>query len=208
MARSSGKSGSDQSEAETDGIEWWEQHRRSGDKQARRVALQEDRSELTVLSHYDPHHPRSHFFFVPWAAYFSQFSVVCHSYQSKTACRPRPSQKPLEAVLKLGQLTIPNRLRVGAQRKQFLSQQRIWESSCILQGGKGERIVSGTGVSFVKCLSSVKPAVWNIHNRLCATYTRLSDFESALREASSMIEENPQHPKVVFLRSWDWINGL
>jgi tetratricopeptide (TPR) repeat protein len=38
-------------------------------------------------------------------------------------------------------------------------------------------------------------ARWNIHNRLCATYTKLQDYENALREAELMIESDPEHPK-------------
>eukprot|EP01125_Pyxidicula_operculata_P009939 TRINITY_DN3270_c0_g1_i1.p1 TRINITY_DN3270_c0_g1~~TRINITY_DN3270_c0_g1_i1.p1 ORF type:complete len:140 (-),score=29.06 TRINITY_DN3270_c0_g1_i1:91-510(-) len=40
-----------------------------------------------------------------------------------------------------------------------------------------------------------QPARWNIHNRLCATYTRLKDYDSSLKEAENMIKENPNHPK-------------
>lgn len=38
-------------------------------------------------------------------------------------------------------------------------------------------------------------ARWNIHNRLCATYTKLKDYDSALHEAELMIQSDPDHPK-------------
>ena len=34
-------------------------------------------------------------------------------------------------------------------------------------------------------------ARWNLHNRLCATYTKLKDYDSALKEAELMIESDP-----------------
>eukprot|EP01126_Amoeba_proteus_P044445 TRINITY_DN493_c0_g1_i13.p1 TRINITY_DN493_c0_g1~~TRINITY_DN493_c0_g1_i13.p1 ORF type:complete len:140 (+),score=23.51 TRINITY_DN493_c0_g1_i13:60-479(+) len=39
------------------------------------------------------------------------------------------------------------------------------------------------------------PARWNIHNRLCATYTKLNDHVNALAEAEEMIRCDPEHPK-------------
>jgi len=39
------------------------------------------------------------------------------------------------------------------------------------------------------------PAIWNIHNRLSATYSRLKDYHSALEQAELMIKAKPDHPK-------------
>jgi len=41
----------------------------------------------------------------------------------------------------------------------------------------------------------LKTAIWNIHNRLCATYTRLQDYQNALSEAEAMIQWDAKHPK-------------
>eukprot|EP01126_Amoeba_proteus_P052245 TRINITY_DN6293_c0_g1_i1.p1 TRINITY_DN6293_c0_g1~~TRINITY_DN6293_c0_g1_i1.p1 ORF type:complete len:164 (+),score=43.71 TRINITY_DN6293_c0_g1_i1:75-494(+) len=51
--------------------------------------------------------------------------------------------------------------------------------------------------SYKKALEkeSLSRARWNIHNRLAATYTRLGDYSSALSEAQSMIDSDPEHPK-------------
>jgi len=40
--------------------------------------------------------------------------------------------------------------------------------------------------------------LWNIYNRLCATYGKLEDFENALRTADEMIRLAPENPKVLF----------
>eukprot|EP01126_Amoeba_proteus_P020184 TRINITY_DN2061_c0_g1_i14.p1 TRINITY_DN2061_c0_g1~~TRINITY_DN2061_c0_g1_i14.p1 ORF type:complete len:140 (+),score=23.18 TRINITY_DN2061_c0_g1_i14:289-708(+) len=51
--------------------------------------------------------------------------------------------------------------------------------------------------SYKKALEkeSLSRAKWNIHNRLAATYSRLGDHASALAEAQSMIDADPEHPK-------------
>jgi len=41
----------------------------------------------------------------------------------------------------------------------------------------------------------LKTAIWNIHNRLCATYSRLKDYDNALKEAEAMIATDSTHPK-------------
>jgi len=38
-------------------------------------------------------------------------------------------------------------------------------------------------------------SIWNIHNRLCATYVRLKDLQNALIEADHMISTKPSIPK-------------
>jgi len=40
-----------------------------------------------------------------------------------------------------------------------------------------------------------QPAIWNIHNRLCATFTRLKDYPNALEQAELMIKAKPDHAK-------------
>eukprot|EP01124_Arcella_intermedia_P024439 TRINITY_DN4117_c0_g1_i1.p1 TRINITY_DN4117_c0_g1~~TRINITY_DN4117_c0_g1_i1.p1 ORF type:complete len:477 (-),score=111.06 TRINITY_DN4117_c0_g1_i1:112-1329(-) len=40
-----------------------------------------------------------------------------------------------------------------------------------------------------------EPAIWNIHNRLSATYSRLKDYQSALEQADMMIKLKPDHAK-------------
>ncbi|KAL6069900.1 Stress-induced-phosphoprotein 1 [Balamuthia mandrillaris] len=40
-----------------------------------------------------------------------------------------------------------------------------------------------------------KRILWNLHNRICATYTRMKDYESALKAANEMIRLNPEDPK-------------
>jgi len=41
----------------------------------------------------------------------------------------------------------------------------------------------------------LKTAIWNIHNRLSATFQRLGDYSSSLQEAEAMIQSDPRHPK-------------
>jgi len=40
-----------------------------------------------------------------------------------------------------------------------------------------------------------QPAIWNIHNRLSATYARQKDYHSALEQAELMIKAKPDHAK-------------
>ena len=37
--------------------------------------------------------------------------------------------------------------------------------------------------------------LWNIHNRLCATYTKLKDWEHVHSEADEMLRLGPENPK-------------
>eukprot|EP01126_Amoeba_proteus_P034638 TRINITY_DN345_c0_g2_i4.p1 TRINITY_DN345_c0_g2~~TRINITY_DN345_c0_g2_i4.p1 ORF type:complete len:272 (-),score=67.70 TRINITY_DN345_c0_g2_i4:96-827(-) len=50
-------------------------------------------------------------------------------------------------------------------------------------------------------------ARWNIHNRLCATYTKLSEHTKALAEAEAMIQCDPEHPKGFVRKGSSGINA-
>jgi len=116
-----------------------------------------------------------------------------------------------------GSLEIPDEeyLRIASEKssklitilKGLLQTEKGRKSNKFIQQGEG-LVLHGNKYyhkqNYTKALEFYKlalekehyqPAIWNIHNRLCATYTRLKDYHKALEQATLMIQAKPDHAK-------------
>jgi len=100
-----------------------------------------------------------------------------------------------------------NSQKVVTILKGLLQTEKVKKSSKFIQQGEG-LVLHGNKYyhkqNYTKALEFYKlalekehyqPAIWNIHNRLCATYTRLKDYNNALEQAELMIKIKPDHAK-------------